>query len=141
MTTQPTIAPEQPMHDAHGHYSPPAGFEYPFSIGDIAFAVARLLPGDWFADSGNWGVTGKVFSPDGIVFELFVDYDNDLFMECRLPEGQKLPSGTAFTGDMRVAHDGVYLELASAADGLDYLSQQYAAAIRVIAGLSAPDAQ
>lgn len=63
--------------DQHGHYNPALGTEYPFSIGDIAFATARVLGDGFTGDSGCWGVTGQVHGA-GDSSTIGVDYEGDL---------------------------------------------------------------
>ncbi|MGP3951301.1 hypothetical protein [Streptomyces sp. 7N604] len=83
---------------------PAPGTEYPFSISDIARAAAVLLGDDWAVESGYWGVTGTLESPDGEVFTVGVDGNGDLYV-CR-----DLTYLTTKT---------IYLPDLTAADGLD----------------------
>ncbi|MEV0965523.1 hypothetical protein AB0J25_23585 [Streptomyces sp. NPDC049910] len=123
-----------PLYDANGNYNPAPGTEYPFSISDIARATARLLGDGWTAESGSWGITGTLAGPCSTEFTFCVDYEDDLVIAYRyttdddFPDAPKLPEG-ALKCDA-----GVYLELASASDGLDSLAERSAAAIRAITG-------
>ncbi|MFE5406727.1 hypothetical protein ACFQ9Z_36610 [Streptomyces sp. NPDC056580] len=68
------------------------------------------------------------------VFEFTVDYEGDLCISYRadprddFPDSSELPEGACRY------EEGVYLELANAADGLDALAERSAAAIRTIIG-------
>ncbi|MFI8206656.1 hypothetical protein [Streptomyces sp. NPDC085937] len=121
-------------YDEHGRYMPAPGTEYPFSISDIARATARILGPDWMAESGYWGVSGTLSGPRSAQFEFFIDEWGDLCIGFRRstddnwPEEPELPDGI-LRGDF-----GVYLELASAADGLDSLAERSAAAVRAVTG-------
>ena len=131
MTTTTDAAP---LFDENGNYSPAPGTEYPFSISDIARAAARILGPDWTAESGYWGVSGTLSGPRAAKFEFFVDEWGDLCIGYRestdndWPENPELPKG------IRRSDIGVYLELASAVDGLEHLAEQSAAAVRAITG-------
>ncbi|MEV7512136.1 hypothetical protein AB0O57_29685 [Streptomyces sp. NPDC091201] len=93
-------------------YQPAPGTEHPFSIGDIAFAAARIL-GDGFAgDSGQWGVTGLVHGL-GDTWVVEVDHDGDLALR---------PSD-----DFEAIH---YFTDLSVNDGLDNIAAAVAEAIR-----------
>lgn len=120
-----------PAVDDSGVYCPPPGTEFPFSVLDVVRAVARLLGKGWSVETGSWGLDGNVVSPGGAVFKIYVDYEGDLIVECPshdIPEDLNLPDG------FRGCDDGVYLELATCSDGLDYLAEQYADAIRAVIG-------
>ncbi|MFF9901308.1 hypothetical protein [Streptomyces longispororuber] len=121
----------QAEHDlAH----PVPGTEYPFSISDISRATARLLGPGWLAESGSWGVSGSLCGPYLTEFVFVVDYEGDLAIEFRpatndgFPEVPELPDGVIRSDQ------GVYLYLASAADGLKALAERSAAAIRAVTG-------
>ncbi|MEW1892322.1 hypothetical protein [Streptomyces sp. NPDC085659] len=124
----PALAPA--VH-ASGVYCPPPGTEFPFSVSDVVRAVARLLGKGWTVETGSWGLDGNVVSPCGAVFKIYVDHEGDLIAECPshdVPEDLDLPDG--FLG----CDDGIYLELATYSDGLDYLAGRYADAIRAVIG-------
>ncbi|MCX4976503.1 hypothetical protein [Streptomyces sp. NBC_00620] len=128
------IAPEPPQYDEKGHYVPAPGEEYPFSISDIARATARLLGAGWTAESGHWGTTGSVSGPFRASFTFLVDDEGDLCIAYdelvvdEFPETPELPDG------VDEYDDGVFLEDASAAEGLDALAARSAAAIRAVTG-------
>ncbi|GBQ04370.1 hypothetical protein SSP531S_58640 [Streptomyces spongiicola] len=134
MSTTTHAVPEAPLFDEHGNYTPAPGTEYPFSISDTARATAQLLGRGWTAESGYWGVTGALTGPYTAEFEFVVDYQGDLTLAYTLcvadgfPDSPELPEGAKECGD------GVYLELACAADGLDRLAERSAAAIRAVTG-------
>ncbi|WP_331731956.1 hypothetical protein OG613_49125 (plasmid) [Streptomyces sp. NBC_00015] len=117
-------------HDAND--TPAPGREHPFSISDIARATARLLGDDWTAKSGSWGTVGTLAGPYSTKFTFSIDHEDDLVIDYRystdddFPEDPELPEGTV------KCDAGVYLESASAADGLDSLAERSAAAIRAI---------
>lgn len=121
-------------YDEHGRYMPAPGTEYPFSVSDIARATARLLGPDWMAESGAWGVSGTLSGPHSADFAFFVDEESDLCIGFRhstdddWPETPELPEGV-LSCDF-----GVYLELATSAEGLDNLAERSAAAVRAITG-------
>ncbi|OEJ21047.1 hypothetical protein [Streptomyces subrutilus] len=94
-------------------YAPHPGTEYPFSIGDIAFATARALGDAFTGDSGCWGVTGQVHGA-GDRWTISVDYEGDL---CLTPEHGTDP-----------IH---YFPDLTAGDGLDEIAAAVAEAIRV----------
>ncbi|QFG13323.1 hypothetical protein SEA_GILGAMESH_131 [Streptomyces phage Gilgamesh] len=137
--TATTDTAAAPLFDENGDYSPSPGTEYPFSISDIARATARLLGKGWMAEAGYWGVTGAVAGPYVAEFEFVVDYQGDLTITYSpyevdgFPEVPELPEGVKECGE------GVYLELACSADGLDSLAERSAAAIRAVTGYT-PDA-
>ncbi|MGW2421495.1 hypothetical protein ACWC0C_19975 [Streptomyces sp. NPDC001709] len=139
MTAQPTLAAADSLFDEHGNYTPAPGTEYPFSISDIARATAKLLGQGWTAESGYWGVTGALVGPYVAEFEFVVDYQGELTLTYTpysvdgFPDDPELPEGVKECGE------GVYLELASVADGLDNLAERSAAAIRAVTGYD-PDA-
>ncbi|MFD5856116.1 hypothetical protein [Streptomyces chartreusis] len=131
-----TIAPDAPLYDANGNYTPAPGTEYPFSVSDIARATARLLGDGWTVESGAWGVSGKITGPYITDFTLVIDYEGDLCIDFdarygddALPENPELPEGVKDGTE-----GGVYLHLACAADGLDTLAERAAAAIRAVTG-------
>ncbi|WP_333735029.1 hypothetical protein [Streptomyces sp. IBSBF 3010] len=113
-------------------YCPPPGAEFPFSISDVARAVARRLGSGWSVETGPWGLDGEVTSPCGTVFKLYVDDEDDLIAACSshsdFSKDLNLPDG--FLG----CDGGIYLELASYSDGLDYLAGRYAEAFRAVMG-------
>ncbi|MFG2504615.1 hypothetical protein ACGFOW_03815 [Streptomyces rubiginosohelvolus] len=57
---------------------PAPGVEYPFNIGDIAYATARRLGPGWNADVGYWGTTGSIWGPYTATFTLLVVVEGDL---------------------------------------------------------------
>ncbi|NEA53526.1 hypothetical protein G3I60_04995 [Streptomyces sp. SID13666] len=61
-------------------YDPKPGTDYPIAISDIARAAARILGGEWSAESGCWGVTGLLAAPNGVAFTIGVDHEGDLFL-------------------------------------------------------------
>ncbi|MGW0191147.1 hypothetical protein ACWDV7_36215 [Streptomyces sp. NPDC003362] len=120
---------------------PAPGTEHPFSISDIARATAQLLGDGWTATSGRRGTSGTVYGPYVASF-LFVvvDDEQDLCITFEanydsdgLPEHPDLPHG------VKDYDGGVYVEGASAADGLDTLVARCAAAIRAITGYDPDD--
>ncbi|MFF8431019.1 hypothetical protein ACF07Y_38980 [Streptomyces sp. NPDC016566] len=139
--TTPVTTPlaEPPLFDQNGNYTPAPGAEYPFSISDIARATAARLGVGWQAESGYWGIDGSVAGPYMAEFGFTVDHEGDLcitfrrFDEDGLPEDPALPDGVQGHGE------GMYLEEASAADGLDNLAERSAAAIRAITGYDPHD--
>ncbi|GAA2439293.1 hypothetical protein [Streptomyces glaucus] len=118
-----------------GNCSPAPGTEYRFSISDIARATARILGDGWTAESGFWGVTGVVAPPRATtVFEFTTDYQGDLSITYEAHPRDNFPTAPALPDGVKAYDEGVYLEGASATDGLDALAQRSAAVIRAITG-------
>ncbi|MFE1206395.1 hypothetical protein ACFW5V_32430 [Streptomyces sp. NPDC058762] len=138
MTTT-TVTPDAPLYDENGNYSPAPGTEYPFSISDIARATARLLGAGWRAESGYWGVTGAIAGPYDSEFEFVVDYDGDLSITYTPYEVDSFPDEPELPENVKDCGEGVYLERACVADGLDTLAERSAAAIRAVSGYNADD--
>ncbi|MFB8120581.1 hypothetical protein ACFC51_32545 [Streptomyces sp. NPDC055962] len=138
MTTVQPEAPATPvvddLYDEDGNYTPAPGVEYPFAVSDVARAVARLLGKGWTAESGAWGTTGTVSGPDGATFTFQVDYEADLCVEFSRSEDDGWPESPELPEDFHEWDHGVHLALACSADGLDYLAEKYADAIRAITG-------
>ncbi|GAA5070569.1 hypothetical protein [Streptomyces similanensis] len=120
-------------------YNPAPGSEYPFSVSDIARAAAHQLGDGWSAESGPWGVTGTVSGPYNAKFTMAVDYDNDLCISWDRFVGDGFPEHPELPESVCDYDDGVYLELAAACDGLEYLADRSAAAIRAVTGYNPDD--
>ncbi|MFB6700249.1 hypothetical protein [Streptomyces rubiginosohelvolus] len=127
-------APEKPLFGANGEYTPEPGTEYPFSVSDIARAVSVILGDAWIAESGYWGTTGSLSGPFTASFTFLVDEEGDLVMEFDDMEDDAWPESPTLPADFHECDGGVYLELASASDGLEHLAEKYAAAVRAITG-------
>jgi hypothetical protein len=127
------------MFDADGNFTPPPGYEYPFSISDIARATARLLGQGWTAESGAFGTTGDVSGPYVATFRFEVDYEGDLCIPYTRYEDDGFAEHPALPEDIAEYADGVHLVGASAADGLDSLAERSAAAIRAVTGFDPDD--
>ncbi|MFD5790476.1 hypothetical protein ACFWH1_28120 [Streptomyces sp. NPDC127037] len=123
-----TVAPVT----VQGDDGPPPGTEFPFSISDVARAVARRLGDGWSVETGSWGMTATVTSPDGIDFKFYVDEEDDLIVEYW--PGDDFPESPELAADFRECDNGIYLELARHSDGLDHLAGRYAEAIRAVTG-------
>ncbi|MFD5079668.1 hypothetical protein [Streptomyces sp. NPDC058371] len=99
------------------------------TVARIAEAAAIRLGHGWSTDPSTWGSTAEFIGPHDVGFSLIEDYEGDLVLEYdrqRFPDSIELPEGVeAFDG-------GVYLPLATPADGLDALAQRCADAIRAI---------
>ncbi|MGW0033030.1 hypothetical protein ACWDXD_24840 [Streptomyces sp. NPDC003314] len=126
--------PEMPLYDAHDRYTPTPGTEYPFSVSDIARAAIVLLGPDWHAESGAFGATGTISGPSTGRFGLLVDGEGDLLIEVPQYEGDDWPESPELPDGIKDYDDGVYLEGASASDGLDSLAAKVAAAVRAVTG-------
>lgn len=124
---------EKPLYGANGEYTPAPGTEYPFAVSDIARAVSALLGDDWTAESGYWGTTGSLSGPFTASFTFLVDEEGDLVMEFEM-EDDTWPESPTLPEDFHECDGGVYLEVASASDGLEHLAEKYAAAVRAITG-------
>ncbi|WP_399554018.1 hypothetical protein [Streptomyces anulatus] len=127
-------APERPLYGANGEYTPEPGTEYPFSVSDIARAVSALLGDAWTAESGSWGTTGTLSGPFIGDFAFGTDYESDLTMSFSRCTDDNWPESPTLPEDFHECDGGVYLELASASDGLEHLAEKYAAAVRAITG-------
>ncbi|MFI6142385.1 hypothetical protein ACIBCC_29865 [Streptomyces griseus] len=130
----PAPAPERPLFAANGEYTPEPGTEYPFSVSDVARAVSALLGDDWMAESGHWGTTGKL---SGLFVESFTfetDYEGDLILAFGRSAADEWPRSPELPEGFQTCDDGVFLEVASASDGLEHLAEKYAAAVRAITG-------
>ncbi|MFD4795063.1 hypothetical protein [Streptomyces anulatus] len=127
-------APEKPLYGANSEYTPEPGTEYPFAVSDIARAVSALLGDDWTAESGYWGTTGSLSGPFTASFTFLVDEEGDLVMAFDRMEDEAWPDSPTLPEDFHECDGGVYLELASASDGLEHLAEKYAAAVRAITG-------
>ncbi|MER6616350.1 hypothetical protein [Streptomyces xantholiticus] len=138
-TTTTPAAAEAPLYDENGSYTPAPGTEYPFSISDIARATAKLLGHGWMAESGYWGVTGAVAGPYTAEFEFVVDYQGDLTIAYTPREADRFPDCPELPDGVKECGEGVSLELACAADGLDSLAERSAAAIRAVAAYDPND--
>jgi len=132
--TVPANTIESPLFDENGNYTPSPGTEYPFSISDIPRAVARLLGPGWSAESGYWGTSGTLAGPFNASFTFMVDDEGDLCIEYDYMEADAWPESPTLPDGIRTFDYGVYLELASAADGLEVLAERAAAAIRAVTG-------
>ncbi|MFF9158290.1 hypothetical protein ACF1AB_39385 [Streptomyces sp. NPDC014846] len=134
--TEPDVArsAEPTLFDENGNYSPAPGVEYPFSISDIARATAARLGVGWQAESGYWGIDGSVAGPYAAKFGFTVDYEGDLCITFRRFNQDGLPESPAMPDGAKLYGEGVYLEGACAADGLDTLAERSAAAIRAVTG-------
>ncbi|MFE5923160.1 hypothetical protein [Streptomyces sp. NPDC056468] len=130
---------EPPLFDEHGNYTPSPGTEYPFAISDIARATAKLLGQGWTAESGYWGVTGALAGPYTAEFEFVVDYQGDLILTYTPYEADGFPDSPELPDGVKECGEGVYRDLASAADGLDNLAERAAAAIRAVTGYNPDD--
>ncbi|MGW7090018.1 hypothetical protein ACWGH2_41915 [Streptomyces sp. NPDC054871] len=60
--------------------APAPGTEYPYAVSDIARKAAELLGEGWGSESGYWGVTGQIHTPDGETVTIGVDHDGDLYV-------------------------------------------------------------
>ncbi|MFE6639536.1 hypothetical protein ACFVFT_38520 [Streptomyces tendae] len=129
-----TATTAAPLFDENGNFDPAPGTEYPFSISDIARATARLLGDGWTAESGCWGVSGTLSGPCSTDFAFVVDYEDDLIIEYRYSTDDDFPEDPELPKAAIKCDSGVYLERASASDGLDALAERSAAAIRAITG-------
>ncbi|MEV5259917.1 hypothetical protein AB0L02_17905 [Streptomyces anulatus] len=127
--TEPPPAP--PFYPAP---APAPGTEYPFSIGDIAYATARLLGREWCADAGYWGITGSLRGPYTASFTFLVDIEGDLCMTWDRSEADGWPDTPQLPSGFHEFSAGIYLPEACATDGLDHLAEQHAAAVRAITG-------
>ncbi len=113
---------------------PEPGTEYPFSVGDIAYATARRLGPGWGADAGYWGTQGSIWGPYTATFTLLIDIEGDLSMHYDVaasddwPEAPKLPRG------VRESSAGLFLPDACVTDRIDHIADQLAAALRAITG-------
>jgi hypothetical protein len=123
-----------PLYDANGNYCPAPGTEYPFSISDIARATARLLGDGWTAESGCWGVSGTLAGPCSTRFTFRIDEEDDLTIAYSYSTDNDFPQDPRLPEGVIRCDAGAYLELASAAEGLDNLAERSAAAIRAITG-------
>lgn len=139
MTAQTALDATESLFDENGNYTPAPGTEYPFSISDIARATARLLGQGWTAESGYWGVSGALAGPYTAEFEFVVDYQGDLTLTYTQYEDDGFPDSPELPDGVKECGEGVYLELASAADGLDNLAERSAAAIRAVTGYDPAD--
>ncbi|MGW4629733.1 hypothetical protein [Streptomyces rubiginosohelvolus] len=70
---------------------PAPGVEYPFSVGDIAYATARRLGPGWNADAGYWGTTGSLWGPYTATFTLLIDVEGDLSMHYDVAASDEWP--------------------------------------------------
>ncbi|MFK0279477.1 hypothetical protein ACIQVL_03250 [Streptomyces sp. NPDC090499] len=133
-----TAAPEAPQYDEHGNYTPEPGYEYPFSVSDIARATAKLLGQGWTAESGSFGTSGTVFGPYVAKFVFSVDYEGELCIGFSHYEDDDFPPAPLPEG-VRDYDEGLFLEGASATDGLDHLAELSAATIRAVTGYNPAD--
>ncbi|MFD8903069.1 hypothetical protein [Streptomyces ardesiacus] len=86
------------------------------------------------AESGSWGITGTLAGPYSTKFTFCIDYEDDLVIAYRYSTDDDFPKDPELPERAIKCDAGVYLELASAADGLDSLAERSAAAIRAITG-------
>ncbi|MFD5342248.1 hypothetical protein ACFWJY_00375 [Streptomyces anulatus] len=128
-----TEPPQPPPRTPRTPYPAP-GMEYPFSIGDIAYATARLLGRDWCADAGYWGITGSLWGPYTASFTLLIDIDGDLCMTWDRSEADEWPDTPQLPSGFQEFSAGTFLSGACVTDGLDHLAEQHAAAVRAITG-------
>ncbi|WUT01795.1 hypothetical protein OHA46_34120 (plasmid) [Streptomyces sp. NBC_00708] len=122
------------MSSTPAPYTPAPGTEYPFSVSDIAYATAALLGNSWSAESGHWGVTGVLSGPCATSFVFTVDYEGDLCIQYDRFEADALPDSPNLPLGVQAWAEGVYLEDASAVDGLDDVALLSADAISAVLG-------
>lgn len=96
--------------------------------------MARLLGSAWVGEAGYWGTTGSLGGPYTASFAFMVDEEGDLLMTFDRMVDDAWPKNPSLPEGFRDCEAGVYLEGASSADGLDYLAEQYAAAVRAVTG-------
>lgn len=129
-STQPPQTPPQAPRTAY----PAPGMEYPFSIGDIAYATAHLLGPDWCAEAGHWGITGSLWGPYVASFTFLIDIEGDLCMTYDRSEADGWPQTPQLPRGFQEFTAGVFNPHACVTDGLDQLAAQHAAALRAITG-------
>ncbi|MEV6399844.1 hypothetical protein AB0M39_34515 [Streptomyces sp. NPDC051907] len=99
------------------------------TVAHIAEAAAARLGDGWSTEPSTWGTTAELIGPHHVAFTWVEDYEGDLVIEydrTAFPDGVELPDG------VEAFHGGVYLPLAAPTDGLDFLAQRCADAIRAI---------
>ncbi|MEU3708371.1 hypothetical protein AB0E82_39545 [Streptomyces anulatus] len=130
----PATEPKTDLFDEHGRFSPAPGAEYPFSVADISYAVARVLGGDWVADPGYWGTTGSLYGPYIASFTVRVDEEGDLCLTFDRMTDDAWPEDPALPEGFYPCDGGVFLDGCCSADNVEYLAEQFAAAVRAITG-------
>ncbi|MEU5373804.1 hypothetical protein ABZ362_33395 [Streptomyces sp. NPDC005951] len=113
---------------------PAPGTEYPFSVGDIAYATARRLGPGWNADAGYWGTQGSIWGPYTASFTLLIDVEGDLSMHYDVAASDEWPDAPQLPRGVQESSAGLFLPDACVTDGLDHIANQLAAALRAITG-------
>lgn len=113
---------------------PAPGVEYPFSVGDIAYATARRLGPGWNADAGYWGTQGSIWGPYTATFTLLIDVEGDLSMHYDVAASDEWPEAPQLPPGVREFSAGLFLPDACVTDGIDHIADQLAAALRAITG-------
>lgn len=113
---------------------PAPGVEYPFSVGDIAYATARRLGSGWNADAGYWGTIGSIWGPYTATFTLLIDVEGDLSMHYDVAASDEWPEAPQLPPGVRESSAGLFLPDACVTDGIDHIADQLAAALRAITG-------
>ncbi|WP_327436632.1 MULTISPECIES: hypothetical protein [unclassified Streptomyces] len=113
---------------------PAPGTEYPFSVGDIAYATARRLGPGWNADAGYWGTTGSLWGPYTACFTLLIDVEGDLCMAYDVAASDEWPDTPQLPRGVQEFSAGLFLPEACVTDGLDHIADQLTAAVRAITG-------
>ncbi|XUZ26874.1 hypothetical protein ACQVDT_18765 [Streptomyces sp. RMIT01] len=113
---------------------PAPGTEYPFIIGDIAYATARRLGPGWNADAGYWGTQGTIWGPYTASFTLLIDVEGDLCMVYDVAASDEWPEAPQLPRGVREFSAGLFLPGACVTDGLDHIADQLTAALRAITG-------
>ncbi|WP_331728763.1 hypothetical protein [Streptomyces anulatus] len=129
-TTEPPQNPPRTLRTAF----PAPGVEYPFSVGDIAYATARRLGHGWNADAGYWGTQGSIWGPYTAAFTLLIDVEGDLCMVYDVTASDEWPEAPQLPRGVQEFSAGLFLPDACVTDGLDHIADQLAAALRAITG-------
>ncbi|WP_445277425.1 hypothetical protein [Streptomyces sp. DSM 41033] len=132
LTVAITEPPQNPPALCMGFPAP--GVEYPFSVGDIAYATARRLGPGWNADAGYWGTTGSLWGPYTACFTLLIDVEGDLCMAYDVAASDEWPDAPQLPRGVQEFPAGLFLPEACVTDGLDRIADQLAAAVRAITG-------